>query len=294
MKLAVLVVVWAAPVRAQAPLSAEMWRVATATLAAPAALQGGPTGAFWNPAPQVSTGSTRVGIQILQTPDALALSGILAGISHQANGAVLVGAILGRVEVSDLVRTTASPLSELGSIPVYEQLAGVHVGVRLGALSAGGALRGHESRFDAIRSTGATVDVGFRFAPSERMIIAGATHFFPVTFRADNTTDYYGALEYRTAEISLWGYGTKVTTRYGASYRDPHGLEHSFGGGLLIADLLTVDGAVTREVAFGDAAWRPALQIGLGLGRYSIAAARSNGLNGLGALYRFALDVVLQ
>ncbi|MCH7473576.1 MAG: hypothetical protein IIA27_02795, partial [Gemmatimonadetes bacterium] len=97
MKLAVLVVVWAAPVRAQAPLSAEMWRVATATLAAPAALQGGPTGAFWNPAPQVSTGSTRVGIQILQTPDALALSGILAGISHQANGAVLVGAILGRV-----------------------------------------------------------------------------------------------------------------------------------------------------------------------------------------------------
>ena len=42
------------------------------------------------------------------------------------------------------------------------------------------------------------------------------------------------------------------------------------------------------------AAWRPALQIGLGLGRYSIAAARSNGLNGLGALYRFALDVALR
>ncbi len=93
MRWTLLVVVWAAPVRAQAPQSADMWRVATATLAAPAALQWGPTGAFWNPAPRVSTGSTRVGVQVLQTPEALALSGILAGISHQANEAVLVGAI---------------------------------------------------------------------------------------------------------------------------------------------------------------------------------------------------------
>ena len=286
--------VWAAPARAQAPQSADMWRVATATLAVPAALQWGSTGAFWNPAPWASAGSTRVGVQVLHTPDVLALSGILAGVNHQASETVLVGAIVGRVEVGDLVRTTASPLSELGSLPVYEQLAGVHVGVQLGALSAGGALRGHESRFDAVRNTGATVDIGFRFAPSERMIIAGATHFFPVTFRTDNTTDYYGALEYRATEISLWGYGTTVTTRYGASYRNPHGVEHSFGGGLAVADLLTVDVAVTREVAFGDAAWRPALQIGLGLGRYSIVAARSNGLNGLGALYRFAFEVALQ
>ncbi len=50
---------------AQAPQSADMWRVATASL-----------GATAGPAP----GALRAGIQVLHTPDAVGLTGILGGL----------------------------------------------------------------------------------------------------------------------------------------------------------------------------------------------------------------------
>ena len=283
----------AGPAWAQAPQSADMWRVATAALGTPAALQSGATGAFWNPAPQSTTHPILVGVQVLQTSDVLGLSGILAGGSHAIGETAVVGLSVGRVEVRDLVRTGDSPFTELGSIPVYEQLVGVQLGFRFGALSAGGVIRGHEARFDAVRSTGTTLDAGLRFAASSRVTLAAATHFLPLTFRTDNTTDYYGAVEYQTVDIGLWGHDATIVSRYGASYRSPGGVEHSLGAGMVIDRLLAVDVAGTREVAFGDSAWRAAFQIGLALGRYSVMAARGSGFNGLGALYRFALEVAL-
>ncbi len=285
----------AIPTFAQAPQAADMWRVATAALGTPAALQSGATGAFWNPAPQSTTRPRPilVGVQVLQTSDALGLSGILAGGNHAIGEMAVVGISVARVEVRDLVRTSDSPFTELGSIPVYEQLVGVQLGFRLGALSAGGVIRGHEARFDAVRSTGATFDAGLRFAASSRVTVAAATHFLPLTFRSDNTTDYYGAVEYQAVDLVLWGHDATIVSRYGASYRSPGGVEHSLGAGMVIDRLLAVDVAGTREVAFGDSAWRAAFQIGLALGRYSLVAARGSGFNGLGALYRFALEVAL-
>ncbi len=278
---------------AQAPQSAGMWRVATASLAIPPALQSGPTGAFWNPSTGPRSAKFGAGVQVLQTPDAVGLAGILAGAYHVIADVGLVGLSVGRVEVRDLVRTVDSPLTELGSIPVYEQLVGVYGGIQLGTLYIGGMLRGHESRFDAERSTGVTMDFGLRFDPLPRLTMAAATHFLPVTLETDATTDYYAGLGYTAATVALWGNPTELVGRYGVGYRDPGGFEHTIGGGIVMNGWLLIDGAITREQAFGSSAWRPAFQIGLVLGRYAATAARGSGINGLGATYRFALDVDL-
>jgi len=278
---------------AQAPQSAGMWRVAAASLATPAALQSGPTGSFWNPATWPRRARIGAGVQLLQTPDAVGLSGILAGAYHAISHVGLVGVSLGRVEVRDLVRTIDSPIGDLGSIPVYEQFVGVYGGLHVGAIHVGGALRGHESRFDAERSTGVTLDFGLRVDPFPRLSLAAATHFLPISFESDATTDYYAGLGYTAATVVLWGNPTELVGRYGVSYREPGGVEHTFGGGAVMNGWLSIDGALSREQAFGSSAWRPAFQIGVVLGRYAATAARGSGINGLGATYRFALDVDL-
>ena len=123
----------ATPVAAQAPQSADMWRVATASLAVPPRLQAGPTGAFGNPATAgwIPRGVLRAGIQVLNTPDAIGLKGILGGLDYAIGRTVTLGVTLGRAEVRDLVRTFDSPLTDLGTIPVYEQLVDVHGSVRV-------------------------------------------------------------------------------------------------------------------------------------------------------------------
>jgi hypothetical protein len=230
---------------------------------------------------------------VLQTPDAVGLSGILAGAYHAIADVGLLGVSVGRVEVRDLVRTIDSPLSELGSIPVYEQFVGVYGGLEVGGVHVGGALRGHESRFDAERSSGVTLDFGLRVDPLPRLSVAAATHFLPVTFESDATTDYYAGLRYQAATVALWGNPTELVGRYGLSYRNPGGVEHTFGGGVVLNGWLSIDGALSREQAFGSSAWRPAFQIGVVLGRYAATAARGSGINGLGATYRFAFGVDL-
>lgn len=277
----------------QAPQSAGMWRVATASLATPAALQTGPTGAFWNPSTSLGTAALRTSVQVLQTPDAVGLSGILGGIAYAVNEVALLGLTVGRVAVRDLVRTVDSPLTELGSIPVYEQLVGVHGAVRFGAFRLGGMLRGHESRFDADRSTGATLDVGVAVDPLPRLTLAAATHFLPVTLGTHPTADYYAGVGYRAAALSLWGYEAELLGRYGLSYRDPGGFEHTIGAGVVVGGWLAIDGAVTREQAYGSSAVRPAFQLGLIVDRYAVSVARGSGINGLGATYRFAVDIDL-
>ena len=285
----------ATPATAQAPQSSAMWRVATASLAVPPASQAGPTGAFWNPATVGwgPGGTFRAGVQVLHTPDAVGLKGILGGLDYAIGRSGMLGVTVGRVEVRDLVRTFDSPLTQLGAIPVYEQLIGVHGSVRLGAWRFGGTLRAHESRFDAERSTGATLDFGLRLDPFPGLTVSAATHFLPVTFDPDGTTDYYAGVVYRVTTVPLWGHQTDLLGRYGASYRNPGGFESTVGAGIVMDGWLLIDGTMTHERAFGGGEWRPAFQVGLVLGRYVVTAARGNGINGLGATYRFALEVDL-
>jgi len=287
----------AGTVSAQAPASADMWRLSAATLPGPAALESGANGAFWNPAAAWGTSRLRAGVEVLQTPDVLGVTGLVAGASYRWAEAVAGQVLVGRIQVADLVRTTTSPTSDLGAIPVYEQMLGVGAAVRRGPFAGGALLRGHDSRLDARRDHGVTLDLGFRLA-LPRLSLAAATHFFPLDIGSRDFTDYYAAAEAHPASPRVWGTPGRLLLRYGVSVRRGSGVEHGWSAGLELDQRFRLDGAVVREVGYADggakrleASWRPAIGVQLRVGRYAIAAARSSGLGGLGASYRIGLDV---
>ena len=282
---------------AQAPASADMWRLSAATLAGPAALEDGATGAFWNPAAAWGGPRIRFGAQVLQTPDILGVTGVVVGGSYRRSETLAVHLVVGRTQVGDLVRTTTSPTSDLGSIPVYEQLAGVGAALRRGPFTGGALLRAHNARFDADRDNGVTLDLGLKFALPWASL-AAATHFFPLDVGSRELTDYYAAVDVRPASPSMWGTPGRVFVRYGISTRRDSGVEHGGGVGLELDQRFRVDASLVAETGYGDrqgahreVSWRPAVGVLLRVGRYAITAARSSGLNGIGASYRIGLDV---
>lgn len=289
---------------AQAPASADLWRLAATSLPGPAALETGTTGAFWNPAAAADRerGLT-VGLQMIETPDIIGVSGLLAAVTYALGSSTGVLVMVGRTDVSDLVRTTTSATSEQGEIPVYEQHVAVGGVLRIGTLRVGALARAHDARFDADRSNGITADLGARWTPVARLTLAAATHFFPINLKDRATTDYYGGLEYQARSLQILDTPSRILARYAVSFRqskvgDPsrsspaeNGVEHGIGLGLALGDRLRADAIYTREVAYGVAEWRPSIGVAFRVGRYALTAARASGLNGLGATYRIGLDV---
>lgn len=291
---ALLALAPAAPLLGQAPPSADLWRVAAASLTGPAALEQGPTSLFWNPAAEPNGSRLALGGELIQTSDILGLSGVLVGARHAVRPWLHVGIVLARMEVRDLVRTTTSPSTELGSIPVYEQLAGVGVGAGTGPLQVAALLRVHDAKFDALDESGVTLDVGVRLHLAARLRLAAATHFLPADLSAQSTTDYYMGAEYDVlTQASLAGAPLRAIARYGVAYRPSGALEHALGAGAVLGDRVGVDAVLVSESAFGRRTWRPTLGVSLRVGRYAVGVARSTGLNDVGATYRIGLDVEL-
>jgi hypothetical protein len=284
--------VWTSSLLAQAPQLADLWRLSAASLAGPAALEAGATAAFWNPAAAQSDARLRAGIQVLQTPDVLSISGLLGGVSYGLSPTLTTQVLLGHIGASDLIRTTTSPASEPGAIPYYEEMIAVGGALHRGVLSAGALLSGHDARVDADRSAGLTVDAGMRLM-LPRLTLAAATHFFPLNGTDRRVTDYYAGVEYHLATPRLWGAPARLLLRYGLSTGERTGPEHGGGLGLALADRFRLDANLVRERGYADAAWRPTVGVQFRVGRYSIAAARATGLNGIGASYRVGLDVDL-
>ncbi len=280
------------PAPAQAPPSASVWRVAAASLTTPAALAGGATGPFWNPAAS-DWDDLAAGIQVVQTSNVLGLTGILAGVTKSLGPRAQVGAVVARMDVRDLVRTGSSPTATLGSIPVYDQMFGAHLRARLPRLDVGALIRFHDARFDFIREGGVTVDLGARANPHPRVLVAVATHFLPVNLSERENTDYFAAVEYLiTPSVSVAGLRTRFTGRYGLSWRPSGDLEHGVGAGAVFEDAVRVDAVLVRETAFDDAAWRPGFGLEIAVGRYAITFARSQGINDVGGTFRLGIDVV--
>lgn len=277
----------------QAPDAAGLWDVAGTTLPRSPALELGPTGAFWTPVAILEGAGLRVGAQTVQTPDALGLSAVVAAASQALGSRLGVGLVLGRVQVGDLVRTTTSPVSQGGDIPVYEQLIGLALGVRIGAIRAAAILRAHDARFDLIRASGMTLDLGASVRPTERLRIAATSQFVPANFSSRLTERYYAGAEYLATRTPIWGTTARVLLRYGATLRDRRDLEHAFGLGVGLGPWLTLDSGMQYERAFGDDALRFVLSVGVRAGRYSVVAARGGGIQGIGANYRVGLDVDL-
>jgi hypothetical protein len=279
---------------AQAPESAGLWRVAAASLIVPPALTAGPASVSWNPAQVPNDRRVNAGIEIIHTSSELGISGVLGGVSAAIGSRTVLSAIVGRLDVRDLVRTTTTPTAVGGAIPVYTQYAGVSGQLGLGPAQLAAVVRFHDERFDALSETGLTLDVGVRLQPTPRISIAGATHFLPIDFSSQSTSDYYLGLEYLLLPRTRVGtLSASLVARYGGTLRSGEDLEHLVSLGILLGRSLQLDAALTREAGPETHSLRPGLGLSLRLGRYSIGLARSSGLNGLGATYRMGLDAAI-
>jgi hypothetical protein len=285
-----LAVATARPAGAQAPEWAELWRVVGVTLASPAALERGPTGVFWNPAAVRDAGGLAGGVEVLHTPEVVNLSGVLAALTYRLGRVASVGVGAGRVSVGDLVRTTSSPISEGGEIPVYAQFLGVVAGTSVGPAALGAQLRLHDARLDARAENGVTLDVGFRIEGLGPFAVAAATHFATPQLQKRATTDYFMAGECRIGTSHVWGAPAVVIARYGLDVRGTGAIEQNLSGGLAFGDRLRVDAGFQREAAYDRSNWRFAMGLAFRAGRYVIAATRGSGINDVGATYRIGLS----
>ena len=91
---------------------------------------------------------------MLETPDVLSISGLLGGVSYRVTPALATQVLVGRIGVTDLIRTTTSPASEPGSLPVYEEMLAVGAALHRGPLALGALLSGPAARFAVDRRPG--------------------------------------------------------------------------------------------------------------------------------------------
>jgi len=279
---------------AQAPPAAGLWRVAATSLAVPAALQNGEAGSFWNPAATAGAGGIGIGLHAVQTGSTLGLSAILGAGSLSIGGPFRAGLVLGRVQIRDLVRTTTSPDSREGTIPVYEQFAGATITGRLGPVQLGTQIELHESRFDFASERGFTLDFGVRTQPLPRLEVVASTHLLPLGFGSDPNTDYSLGADYRVIDRHPErGPQTALHARYGVTRQALGAWEHVLGVGADFAEILTLDLAVTSESGYGTREWRPSMALRLRFGSYRVALAHGFGVNDAGGTLRVGLDMEL-
>ncbi len=287
-----LVLIWS-PALAQAPASANLWRVSTASLTTPPAIQDGPLGLAWNPAASRENSAIGAEVNTVQTSDVVGVSGFLLGVARFFENGAGVGFHAGRVSVQDLVLTTTSPTSE-GTIPVFSQFLGFTGHASLGPLTVGGAFRIHGARFHFERESGLTFDFGARLHPSERLGIAVATHFLPIDLSGVETTDYYGGIEYLIApSLRIGGVNTQIIGKYGMTYRAAETFEHMGSAQIVMGGLLRFSVSATRETTLESHGWRASVAVSALIGRYMVEIGRSNGLSDLGATYRVGLRATL-
>ena len=242
----------------QAPGSANLWRVSTASLTRPAALQMGSGGTTWNPAAELEESRLSASAQVVQTSDVVGLSSFLIGVSRSFGESLRLSVSGGRVDVRDLVRTTSSPAS-MGTIPVYEQYLGVGGQYEVFGLTLGSVVRLHDERFNLERNHGLTVDFGARFHATNRLVVAAASHFLPIDLSGRETTDYFAGAEYLALDsLSIGSITAQLLARYGLTYRAAEEFEHMVGGGLDIGEFFSLDASVAREVGYQSGGWRPA------------------------------------
>jgi hypothetical protein len=277
------------PVVAQAPAWADLWRVAAGTLSQPAALAAGPSAAFWNPAAVTTERGLAAGVDVVQTPDAANVSGMLLGATLRLPMGLSVGAIAGRLAVGDLVRTSTSPVADGADIQVFSQFVGASAGARVGPVAVGGSLLLHHARLDTSDEGGATVDVGVRITPLAGLVLAAATHLGEPVATGGAASGYVLGVEYAFPTRRFVGAPARTLLRYGLTLREAGGTEHLGSGGLLIAERLLVDLGVLWSSGYGSSAWEPVLGLAFRAGAYRVGIARGGGASGIGAAYRITL-----
>lgn len=271
------------------PVGAELWRVVGTTVAVPFALAQGTAAAFWNPAQTVSVAG--VGGDIVQTPEAISATGILAVIRTGSGRLGSWGLILGQVDIGDITHTTFTPDPQ-GTIQVYTRDVGVTWAKAWGSTTVGATLGTHDSRLDQTDLQHWTGDVGVTQHFGDVLTLAAATHFFYRFATSDPSQDFYAGVEWRAAHGPLWTGSGEVALRlrYGATLAHGVGTDHAIGVGVDVGAPFAIDGMLVRERTFGNTAWRGVAGLRVHIGHYGIAFARDAGVSGLGSSYRVGLE----
>lgn len=277
----------------QASAGTELWRLAAVTLPTPPVLATGAAASFWNPA-QPAAEAARLGVDLIQTPQAVGATGVIAGLQFPLRSVGTLGFLYARMGVGDLVRTSDSPDPNGESIPYYSQSASFIWSRSIGHTTVGAGLTYHDTRFDGVRLNRWTLDAGLVQHVGGRLRLAAATRGFQ-RLGPDPAQDVYAGLQYRFWRGTLWGTtpGTLVA-RYGLTFGHPGGADQQFGAGLDIGAPVSLDVVLAREASYGNAAWRGAAGVRVAVGRYRLSFARDGGVSDLGSAFRVGLETRLK
>jgi hypothetical protein len=278
---------------AQASAGTELWRLAAVTFPVPPALATGAGAAFWNPA-QPAAEAGRLGLDLIQTPQAVGATGVIAGLQFPLRRVGTVGFVYARMGVGDLVRTTDSPDPDGESIPFYAQSIALTWTRGFGHTTLGSRLTFHDTRFDGVRLDRWTLDAGIVRQIGERLRVAAATRGFR-RFGNDPAQDVYAGVQYRLWRGTLWrGTPGTLVARYGLTIGHPGGADQQLGAGLDIGAPLSLDIVLAREATYRSAAWRGAAGVRVAIGRYRLSFARDGGVSELGSAFRVGLEARLK
>jgi hypothetical protein len=277
---------------AQQGADATLWRVIGTTLATPPALALGAAAAFWNPAQSGDSTSPhlQVGIEGIQTPDAIDATGLISTVRARAGALGELGIIYGRVGLTDITETIDSPDPTGGVVPVYTSALGATWSRRFGSTGLGATVAYHQTRLDAQLVDRWTFDVGATRAIGHAVRVAAATHFFSSLKTNDPSQDVYGGIELRLWKGLLSGEAATVFGRYGIAFAHGFGADHQLGLGSDIGKAFGFDVMLAREGGYAGTGWRPVAGLRLAIGKYHITLARDAGINDLGSAYRVGVD----
>jgi hypothetical protein len=285
---------------AQETAGAELWRLAAATIPVPEALATGGAAAFWNPAQRDDGARALLGIDAIQTPEAVGASGFLAALRVRlgglGGGGGRVGLVYGRMQLGGLVRTSVSPEPDQGNIPFYTHSIGALGSLVRGSTTLGATVAYHETRLDHTDVGHWTLDAGLDRRFNDVLRVAAATHFLSRASTNDGTQDIYTGLEYRVFRGTLWSGGAtaNIRARYGIAVAHGFGADHQFGAGIDFGDPIAFDVLVARDGGYAGATWRAVAGLRVAIGRYQVSFARDGGASDLGSAFRVGLETRLQ
>jgi hypothetical protein len=292
--LAVAIALWPTLAQAQTGISSDLWRVASGTLAEPAALVEDGTAPFWTPAVTLPAAGARFrfGAEAVHGPSEVGVNGGILTFTARAGRYGTAHATYGWIGLSDVAYTETSP-EAIGTVPIWAQQASLGLAGRVTpVIAAGAALRYLSGRTGGLEQSQLGVDVGLQYIgiPHVRMGVS-TTYLDPLFSARQRAAGTNVGAEYRTARFPLWGTDALLTARYGATVQRGEDLQHLIGAGLALGGL-TMDLGASRESVAEDVVWRSRAALSLRSGRYRVQIGRDGGVNAFGPAYRFGLTVV--
>jgi hypothetical protein len=280
----------AQPAAAQAAAGAGLWRLPAATLATPPALAVGAAAAMWNPAQPLPSGAVTAGLELIETSAAVRVTGFVSAVHVSVRSFGALGLSYGRMDMSDLVRTLASPEPVGGPIPYHAAVLGASWTRTWGRTTVGTALRRIDTQLDADRQRRWTVDGGVQHRRG-RLRLGAATHFLTrAQSSAAQDVDAGVALDLWEGEAWVGSRASRIALRYGVSFAHGAAADHLVGIGITLGDVVGIDALATREGGYNGAGWRPVAGLTLSVGRYRVTLAGNASVHGVGSAYRVGIE----